>query len=94
VLPAFSVDHTCQIRTLTTTLTLRHRGRRNTLTAPDVAYNALREKGGAFMVSNANFLQFNGLIDRPASKSIPIGTVVEISPVLLFTKPEYDEHGW
>lgn len=29
-----------------------------------------------------------------ASKSIPIGTVIEISPVLLFTKQEYDEYGW
>jgi tRNA-specific adenosine deaminase 3 len=47
-------------------------------------YGKLPQISPGFMVSS---------IDA-ASKSIPIGTVVEISPVLLFTKEEYNEHGW
>ncbi|KAH7922040.1 hypothetical protein BV22DRAFT_992990, partial [Leucogyrophana mollusca] len=30
---------------------------------------------------------------QPASQSIPAHTVIEFSPVLLFTKQEYEEHG-
>lgn len=39
------------------------------------------------------YLRLNPNLSAPASKFIPIGTVIEISPVLLFTKEEYEEHG-